>query len=135
MPIYEYKCHCGKRIDKFLRLQDYDVPQRCECGEVMVKQFSAPMVRGDYQAYNCPITGKLIDGRAAHRENLARHGCRVLESGETESVKRYRQAQELQLDRALDATAEEFVATLPARKAEQLVAEIQNGITAEVVRS
>jgi hypothetical protein len=24
----------------------------------------------DYQAYDCPITGEIIEGRASHRENL-----------------------------------------------------------------
>jgi len=135
MPIYEYKCECGNRTDKFLKLEDYDKPQRCKCGAWMVKQFSAPMIRGDYQPYNCPITGKLIDGRKAHRENLARHGCRVLETGEREQVERFRKSSEAALDKAVDSTAEEFMAKLPARKAEQLVAEIQGGLTAEIVRT
>ena len=134
MPIYEYKCSCGRKVDKFLKLEDYDKPQRCDCGQWMVKQFSAPMVRGDYPAYECPITGRMIEGRAAHRENLARHGCRVLESGEREQVERSRRQSEAQLDRAVEATTEEFIANLPARKAEQLVAEIQGGMTAEIVR-
>lgn len=135
MPIYEYKCACGHTVDKFLKLEEYDKPQRCECGQYMTKQFSAPMVRGDYPPYECPITGRMIEGRAAHRENLARHGCRVLEPGEREQVERHRRQSEIQLDKAVEATADEFIAKLPTRKAEQLVAEIQGGMTAEIVRN
>jgi hypothetical protein len=29
-----------------------------------------PRVIGDYAAYECPVTGKMIEGRKAHQENL-----------------------------------------------------------------
>lgn len=35
----------------------------------------APMVVPDTPAYTSPITGKVIEGRAARREDLARSGC------------------------------------------------------------
>lgn len=44
--------------------------------------FAAPMVIGDFTPYDCPITGKMIEGRRAHEENLKRHDCRILEPGE-----------------------------------------------------
>lgn len=53
--------------------------------------FNTPRISGDYEAYSCPITGKPIEGRAAHRENLKRHGCRVLEKGESREAKRRRE--------------------------------------------
>ncbi len=43
-----------------------------------------PRVIGDYAAYECPVTGKMIEGRRAHQENLNRHDCRILERGEKE---------------------------------------------------
>lgn len=58
-----------------------------------------PQIAGDYEAYECPITGKPVEGRAAHRENLKRHGCRVLEPGEKADAKKRRQAE---ADAALD---------------------------------
>lgn len=42
----------------------------------------------DYEGYNCPVTGKWIEGRTAHKENLKRQGCRVFEPGELEAFKR-----------------------------------------------
>jgi hypothetical protein len=47
-------------------------------------------VARDYEGYNCPVTGNWIEGRAAHRENLKRTGCRVFEPGELEQFKRDR---------------------------------------------
>ena len=134
MPMYEFKCDCGRRVDKFLKMADYNTPQTCDCGRVMIRQLSAPSIQPDFAPYNCPITGRLIDGRKAHRENLARHGCRVLEAGETAQAKRAAVESERQLDKSVDETVESFVANLPTRKAEQLAAEIQGGLTAETVR-
>lgn len=134
MPIYEFKCACGKVVDRLLKLVDYDAPQVCECGRIMVKQFSAPAVRGDFAPYKCPITGTLIEGRVAHRENLARHGCRVLEAGEVETARKASVDLDRKLDKSVEETVEAFVANLPTRKAEQLAAEIQSGLTAETVR-
>jgi hypothetical protein len=50
--------------------------------------FPTPQVSGDFAAYDCPITGKSIEGRVAHEENLRRHDCRILETGEKEDNSR-----------------------------------------------
>jgi hypothetical protein len=57
-------------------------------GQLVPKADSAPVHAGpylssDYQAYDCPVTGRMIEGRSAHRENLKRQGCRLLEKGES----------------------------------------------------
>lgn len=92
MPTYDYLCpKCSRRQERFLKLVDLDqVVVRCpHCFAAMDRLISKPMVRGDYEAYNCPITGKLVEGKRAHIENLKRNGCRVLEPGETrEAMKR-----------------------------------------------
>lgn len=59
-----------------------------------VEQFTrgkAPYVSSDYDAYDCPVTGKMVEGRAAHRENLKRTGCRILEKGEKEHAAKRRE--------------------------------------------
>lgn len=76
--------------------------------------FATPMISSDYAAYDCPITGRPVEGRAAHRENLARHGCRILEAGEKEDVQRNGRARlEAKIDRsvdeAVDAIAKDFI--------------------------
>lgn len=62
-----------------------------------------PILLGDYSAYDCPITGKMIEGRYQHSENLKRHDCRLLEKGETrESARRVQESFDAGLDRVLD---------------------------------
>ncbi|PKR56351.1 hypothetical protein [Thalassospira lohafexi] len=64
---------------------------------------SGPYIASDYQAYDCPITGRSVDGKREHRENLKQHNCRVLEPGETrEAPKRSEEAFNTAVDRAVD---------------------------------
>jgi hypothetical protein len=74
---------------------------------------AAPYVAGDYQPYDCPITGKTIDGRREHRENLELHGCRVHEKGEFEDVKkngkkRIEASMDAAIDKSVDAIARQI---------------------------
>lgn len=135
MPVYDYRCPaCGSRFERFLRLADYNDPQQCQCGTIAVKQLAAPAVRGDYAGYSCPVTGAWIEGRRAHEENLKRHGCRVLEPGETDRARQNIALEESRLDKAVDETADRFIAGLSTAKREQLASEIAAGATATVVR-
>lgn len=77
--------------------------------------WSAPAnvyVAKDYEAYECPITGKMIEGRSAHRENLKKHGCRVFEPGEREQFIRDRPKE---IERDIERTAD-FLAQRIAEK-------------------
>lgn len=60
-----------------------------------------------FSAYTCPITDKPIQSERQHRENLAAHGCRVMEKGEAaENSKRKKQIQEAahkKMDAEVDA--------------------------------
>ena len=137
MPLYLYKCPtCSRKRDILKRIADLDRAEHClHCGFAMNRQLAAPMVRGDYPGYNCPITGNWIEGRRAHEDNLKRHGCRVLEPGETEGVKRAAAAAAVAEEEAIDDTVEEFFETLPTAKKEQLAAEVENGLDLQVVRN
>ena len=68
--------------------------------------FPTPMIRGEYAAYECPVTGKMIEGRYAHEENLKATGCRILERGEKEhNTKRAQddaKAEDAKRDRVID---------------------------------
>jgi len=136
MPTYQFQClECFGKFDRFLKLSEYDQPQTCpSCNAPAQRQICAPAVMGDYPPYTCPITGTLIEGRRAHQENLKKHGCRVLEPGETEGVKRQRAQEEANFDKAIETTAEQLFASLPTEKKEKLAAEMEAGVTATVVR-
>ncbi len=84
MPIYRTRCDaCGHEADIFRSVAEYDnLPEHC--GVKMRRVICAPIVIPDTPAYESPITGKLIEGRAARRDDLARHGCRPWEGMEAE---------------------------------------------------
>lgn len=42
----------------------------------------APRVQSDYQAYYSHASGKMIEGRKARRDDLARTGCREVDPSE-----------------------------------------------------
>ena len=130
MPMYEYKCpESGKVIERSIRLSDYKSVAVCTCGAMAVRFISqAPMafVRADVH-YRCPITDEPITSRQAHEANLAKHGCRLLEPGETDEVGKFRAAEEAEFDAKVEATAEEFVAGLPTEKREKLGVELDSG--------
>jgi hypothetical protein len=47
-----------------------------------------PYIRGDIPAYVSPVTGKIVEGRAARRDDLARAGCREVDPSEYKPVYR-----------------------------------------------
>jgi len=130
MPTYEFKCSCGVGAEFVLPVAKYRDPQACpSCGEVMARVLSAPIVRGDIQPYQCPVSGKLITSRRAHEENLARTGCRVLEKGERQDVERARKAEDDKLFNGIAETAAKAVAAMPQEKRERLAGELANSGT------
>lgn len=137
MPLYSYRCTgCGKSEDRLVKLADFDVVQKCNnCFTSLTKLLAAPAVRGDYAGYTCPITDRWIEGKRAHQENLKRHGCRVLEPGETESAAKYRKSLDESLDKSVDETVDRFVSELPTDKKVQLFNEVASGLTTDITRS
>lgn len=63
-------------------------------------------IGSDYAGYSCPTTGKWIEGRKAHRENLKRQGCRLFEKGERQE---YIRNKEREIDRNAERVAENMV--------------------------
>ena len=87
MPLYSYECQgCGCVFDEFRRYEDRDSShgEHCE-GQPKRRIFTPPMIAPDYPGYESPASGKWIEGRRAHLEDLKRTGCRIRESGETEA--------------------------------------------------
>lgn len=136
MPLYQYQCPDVHKFERILPLVRYDEPQNCPtCGQPAQKLVAAPAVRGDYAPYQCPVTGKMIEGRRAHIENLARHNCRILEPGEKEEAMRRRRASEEALENSVAETAAKFVAELPSEKREKLASELSHGIDVSIERA
>ena len=88
------------------KIAEMQQAELCECGNFAQKVILRGNILPDLPGYECPITGKWIEGRRAHTENLKRHGCRVYEAGETKEFiknkpKRDEQAVDKMLDRIL----------------------------------
>tara|TARA_R110000796_G_scaffold206349_1_gene322722 strand:+ start:320 stop:652 length:333 start_codon:yes stop_codon:yes gene_type:complete len=67
----------------------------------------SPMVSCDYEAYDCPITGRPVSGKAEHNANLLKHGCRIQEKGEFEDVKKNGQKRvNAEMDKAIDKSVD-----------------------------
>lgn len=138
MPSYQYRCkQCEKQFDRVLPMSQYNRPQDCGlCGAVMEKIITAPpAVRGDYASYSCPVTGKPIDGRKAHEDNLRRTGCRILEPGESQDAANFRTHQSNALEESIADTAARFVEALPAQKREKLAGELDSGLDVSISRT
>ena len=56
--------------------------------DIMAKRsdLAMPFIQGDLKPYESPVTGKVIEGRAARREDLARAGCREVDPSEYKPV-------------------------------------------------
>lgn len=135
MPIYSYKCMHDHKFDKFLRMADSDKVQICHCGRPGHKQVTAARIVADYAGYECPISGDWIEGRAAHRENLAKHNCRVFEEGEREQVQRFAAKQDADMDAAVEATVDEFIGSLDGKARDALAGEMEAGLDVAYERS
>lgn len=101
----------------------------------MERRITAAAVVGDYAGYNCPVSGKWVEGRRAHEENLKRNGCRVYEAGETEQFRQTRAQEEAKLDAEVDKTVEQFYEALPSDSRFALGQAIESGLDVSVERS
>lgn len=137
MPLYVYNCQdCRSECDVFKPIAQIDREERCLlCDRTMSRVIKAPAVVADYAGYPCPVSGKWIEGRKAHEENLKRTGCRLLEPGEKESVARASAQRESSLEQSIENTVDEFIATAPIEKREKLASEMEAGVSAQTVRA
>lgn len=135
MPIYTYECPtCKTRFERALPLRLYDQPVSHTCGAQAKKVLTPVAVAVDFAGYQCPATGKWIEGRKAHEENLKRTGCRILESGEREAAIRQRRADDERMDKLIDQEVEHYFETAPPEKLEALTNEVLSGFTPTVER-
>lgn len=136
MPLYQHECGaCGSSFDDFRPVERCSESAECpKCGAQAPKVLSAARLNLDYPGYECPVTGKWIEGRRQHQENLKRTGCRVLEPGEQEDLKRRKALEEARFDARIEETVETIVEQLPPSKRERLAAELEAGADVTTVR-
>jgi hypothetical protein len=100
----------------------------------LYRLISAPFVKVDNVGYTCPITNKWIGSKQEHRNNLARHDCRLLEDGEHEDNTRKRQQANIELDKKIEESVEKQIESMPTDKVERLAKEVQAGFDVQINR-
>lgn len=94
MPLYSVYCIlCGKEDVMFRRIADRHNTPLC-CDEHMLQKIEAPAIQTDIPAYQSPIDGRWINGKADRREDLKRHNCRPWEGMAEEKKAAERRANE-----------------------------------------
>lgn len=127
MPLYDFRCDSNHTFERFVPLEKFEEQQECACGAPAHRLISTPMFSVDNTGYSCPITGDWIGSKRQHQENLARHGCRVLETGETEAAKSRKAREEAEFEKRVEETVEREIEAMPSNKREQLHNELVNG--------
>lgn len=133
MPLYVYRCDmCGSQFERLVRLADHTPTALCECGHNALQKLTAPMVNMDYAGYECPVSGKWIEGRRAHEENLKRTGCRILEPGERDQFIKRKASEEDAIERQIEDDVGRFVEALEPTERESLGKDLERfDVTAE----
>ena len=136
MPVYDYACtSCGAVEERVHSIAALGIQQYCSiCNGRMTKLLSAPMVHVSKVEYRCPITNALITTKQQHINNLAKHGCRVLETGEVEQAKRKQLKSNEELDKKIESEVEKLVETMPSEKKEKLASELASGVDLTTMR-
>lgn len=136
MPNYAFTCKCKCLFGKHIR-DNEELAAVCPlCGEVVTNSLS--MARQPVQSharsfqtaaveYACPITGKYINSKHGHEDNLKQHDCRVLEAGEAQNTQSRREAEDAALDKKIEDTVEKTIESYSSAQKEQLHNELVNG--------
>ena len=117
MPLYSYRCEkCDQVFDEFRKYEDRDhAPEHCD-GAKVSRIFTVPMIASEektYPRYESPATGRWVQGRREHIEDLARSGCRIKEPGESDAYRKkvasgeLRREREAQMAKAVDSAVNE----------------------------
>lgn len=112
MPLYDIVCDNGHKFEAMIPLAKFEDPIYCACHAPARRLISRPMISVESVSYECPITGDYIGSKRDHENNLRRHDCRVLETGEKDYNERQRAAAEAQFDAAIEATVEKEVLSM-----------------------
>lgn len=139
MPLHDLRCpKCGVHYENVVvQLDSMMVCENCEPPvelEIFWRKAPAAFVQQDI-CYDSPIDGRPITNKQARIEDLRRNDCVEYDPGVRQDAARRRKQEEADLDKSVDATVDEFVATAPVRKLEKLEQEIRAGASVDVVRS
>ncbi len=130
MPIYTHKCIKGHKFDVYAKIEDYNAPQVCECGEesrrITVPTMIAPDM-ANWDRFISPTTGKLITSYRERREDMAQSGCSDYEPSLKNEVGKRQKADDEKLDKLIDETVVREIEGMDAKSREKLGTELERG--------
>lgn len=133
MPSYVYHPETMKLVPK-----DEYYASRWREQAKNVSDLPMPYIRSDLPAYVSPVTGKIVEGRAARREDLARSGCREVDPSEYKpTYKNYEFCQKKRLpymggDVPPPMTKDERMQARERRKAEKAAEKVADAVRAKM---
>jgi len=88
MPIYTYKCSCGKVEDQYNTIDNRKNGPTCHGSmklSIQPTQLQPVLGGGDFPGYQCPVTDKFVTSRKERKEIMKRHN--LIEKGDGRSGK------------------------------------------------
>lgn len=92
------------------------------------------MIIPDLPAYESPIDGRVIEGRAARREDLKRAGCREYDPWMREEMARRQASDDAELEASVSRDVDKFRSRLSSRDRELLEQGMRAGMHALITR-
>lgn len=92
MPLYTYRCTCGKESREFNTIADRDLSPNCH--GPMKRVIEAPQVQaqilggGTHPGYLCPVSGRYITSRRERRNVMKEHGLAEAENSGSDKDRR-----------------------------------------------
>lgn len=134
--IYTIQCPWCLRTEDIVRTvntRDDDLPWCHNRSMKRIITATSVFVQPDVH-YTSPVDGRAITNRQQHLEELARTDTIVYEPGIKQDQERNAALREQRLERSVEHTVDETIATMPADKRERLAAEMEGGLAADVTR-
>ena len=110
------------KLGKLVEILDLDPPRL------------AAAVLSDLPAYESPIDGRLIEGRAERRDDLKRHNCRPYEAGEREAFHARLAAESAAFEARVGETVERFWESKSGDERAALAQALQSGFDVRSTR-
>ena len=136
MPLHDFECaSCGDISERVVPagVEFAECPVCLATAQKVFLRAPAGFVQADI-CYDSPVTGEAITTKQKRIEDLARNECIPYEPGMRQDAERVRRESDQRLEKAFDASVDEFFATAGARKVEKLEQELRAGASAEFTR-
>lgn len=124
MPLYVFRCPDDHNFERFLKLEEYDTLQYCDCGQKAKRQATCAMIQPMFEDYESPIDGSAITSKKKRKEEMARNDCVDYEPSMKEESTRHMKAGEAALEKEIDHTVDKYWDGLSSKERENFAREV-----------